>query len=185
VGEAENGQQALEQVRHLLPDVVLMDITMPVLNGLEATRQINTLFPSVRVLVLTVHSTKEHILQILRAGACGYLVKQAAVTELVQAIQTVYQGKTFLSPSISREAVEDYVRQAEATEDSYHKLTERERDVLKLIAEGHTNREIASVLHVTVKTVEAHRAHLMDKLDLHCTADLTKYALRKDLISSD
>jgi DNA-binding NarL/FixJ family response regulator len=185
VGEAENGQQALEQVRRLLPDVVLMDITMPVLNGLEATRQIKKLYPCVRVLVLTVHSTKEHILQILRAGACGYLVKQAAVTELVQAIKTVYQGKTFLSPSISRQAVEDYVRQAEAIEDKYHKLTEREQDVLRLIADGHTNREIASVLHVTVKTVEAHRAHLMDKLDLHCTADLTKYALRKNLISSD
>jgi DNA-binding NarL/FixJ family response regulator len=185
VGEAEDGQQAIEQVQCLLPDVVLMDITMPVLNGLEATRQITRLFPQVRVLVLTVHSTKEHIFQILRAGASGYLVKQTAVSELVQAIQTVFRGETFLSLSISRQAVEEYGRRAEAMEDKYHKLTERERDVLKLITEGHTNREIASLLHVTVKTVEAHRSHLMDKLELHSTAELTKYALRKDLISPE
>jgi len=185
VGEAEDGQQAIEQVQRLLPDVVMMDITMPVLNGLEATRQIKKLFPQVRVLVLTVHSTEEYIFQILQAGASGYVVKQAAVSELVQAIQTVYRGDSFLSPSISRQVVEEYGRRAEAMEDKYHKLTDREREVLQLIAEGHTNREIASLLRVTVKTVEAHRAHLMDKLGLHSTADLTKYALRKGIISPD
>jgi len=185
VGEAEDGQQTMELVQHLLPDVVLMDITMPVLNGLEATRQIKKLFPQVKVLVLTVHSTEEYIFQVLRAGASGYVVKQAAVSELVQAIRTVYHGDSFLSPSISRQAIEEYGRQAEAMEDKHDRLTDREREVLQLIAEGRTNREIASRLHVTVKTVEAHRAHLMDKLGLHSTADLTKYALRKGIINPD
>jgi len=185
VGEAEDGQQAIELVQRLLPDVVLMDITMPILNGLEATRQIKKLFPQVKVVVLTVHSTEEYIFQILRAGASGYVVKQAAVSELVQAIQTVYRGASFLSPSISHQVVEEYGRRAEAMEDKLDRLTDREREVLQLIAEGRTNREIASRLHVTVKTVEAHRAHLMDKLDLHSTAELTKYALRKGMVSPD
>jgi two-component system response regulator NreC len=185
VGEAEDGRQAIEQVQRLLPDVVLMDITMPVLNGLEATRQIKKLFPQVKVLVLTVHSTEEYIFQILRAGASGYVVKQAAVSELVQAIQTVYQGDSFLSSSISRRVVEEYGRRAEAMEDKYDKLTDREREVLQLVAEGRTNREIAQLLHVTVKTVEAHRAHVMDKLSLHSTAELTKYALRKGMVGPD
>jgi two-component system response regulator NreC len=185
VGEAEDGQQAIELAQRLLPDVVLMDITMPVLNGLEATRQIKKSFPQVKVLVLTVHSTEEYIFQILRAGASGYVVKQAAVSELVQAIRTVYQGDSFLSPSISRQAIEEYGRRAEAMEDKYDRLTDREREVLQLIAEGRTNREIAQLLHVTVKTVEAHRAHVMDKLNLHSTAELTKYALRKGIINPD
>ena len=185
VGEAEDGQQAIQQVQRLLPDVVLMDITMPVLNGLEATRQIKKLFPQVKVLVLTVHSTEEHIFQILRAGASGYMVKQAAVSELVQAIQTVYRGNSFLSPSISHQVVEEYGRRAEAMENKLNRLTDREREVLQLIAEGRTHREIAQLLHVTVKTVEAHRAHLTDKLNLRSTAELTRYALRKGMISPD
>jgi two-component system response regulator NreC len=185
VGEAEDGQQTIELVQHLLPDVVLMDITMPILNGLEATRQIKKLFPQVKVLVLTVHSSEEYIFQILRAGASGYVVKQAAVSELVQAIRSVYQGNSFLSPSISRQAIEAYGRRAKAMEDKYDRLTDREREVLQLIAEGHTNHEIAQLLHVTVKTVEAHRAHLTEKLNLRSTAELTKYALRKGMISPD
>ena len=185
VGEAEDGRQAIEQAQRLLPDVVLMDITMPVLNGLEATRQIKKLFPQVKVLVLTVHSTEEYIFQILRAGASGYVVKQAAVSELVQAIQTVYQGDSFLSSSISRRVVEEYGRRAEAMEDKHDKLTDREREVLQLVAEGRTNREIAQLLHVTVKTVEAHRKHVMDKLSLHSTAELTRYALRKGMVGPD
>lgn len=185
VGEAEQGQQTIELVRHLLPDVVLMDITMPVLNGLEATRQIKKLFPQVKILVLTVHLTEEYVRQTLQAGASGYVVKQAAVSELVQAIQTVYYGGTFLSPSLSRQALEAYERQAETKDDRHDRLTDREREVLQLIAEGRTNREIAQLLHITVKTVEAHRAHVMDKLCLHSTAELTKYALRKGIISPD
>ncbi len=185
VGEAEDGRQAIEQAQRLLPDVVLMDITMPILNGLEATRQIKKLFPQVKVLVLTVHSTEEYIFQILRAGASGYVVKQAAVSELVQAIQAVYRGDSFLSSSISRRVVEEYGRRAEAMEDKYETLTDREREVLQLVAEGRTNREIAQRLHVTVKTVEAHRAHVTDKLGLHSTAELTKYALRKGMVGPD
>lgn len=185
VGEAEDGQQAIQKTVQMRPDVVVMDITMPVLNGLEATRQIKKLYPQVKVVVLTVHSTEEHIFQILRAGASGYVVKQGAVNELIQAIQTAYRGETFLSPSISRQTVDEYGRQAEAMEDKYDKLTGREREVLQMIAEGRTNREIAGRLHITVKTVEAHRAHLMDKLGLRSIAELTRYALRKGMIGQD
>jgi DNA-binding NarL/FixJ family response regulator len=187
VGEAENGRQAIEQVERLLPDVVVMDIGMPELNGLEATRQIKKRFPDVRVLILTVHTGEEYVLQILRAGASGYLIKQAAPTDLVFAIQAAYRGGIFLSPSISRKVVEEYVEQASTTEelDSYDRLTDREREVLQLIAEGHSTRQIADLLHVSIKTVETHRAHLTAKLDLHSTAELTQYAIRKGVISLD
>jgi two-component system response regulator NreC len=184
VGEAEDGREALEKAQQLLPDVVLMDITMPALNGLEATRQIKKLFPKMKVLILTMHATEEYILQILRAGASGYVVKQAAPTELVSAIRAVYRGDSFLSPSISRKVIEEYIRQTEAMveENSYDRLTDREREVLQLIAEGCSSREIAERLHISEKTVRAHRAHLMDKLDIHSIAELTQYAIRKGVI---
>jgi two-component system response regulator NreC len=187
IGEAEDGREAVEKVGQLLPDVVLMDITMPSLNGLEATRQIKKRFPEVKVVILTVHANEEYIFQILRAGASGYLVKQAAPTELLSAIQAAYRGESFLSPSISRKVIAEYIQQAEATaeKDSYDQLTDREREVLQLIAEGHPNREIADLLHISVKTVETHRANLMDKLDVHSTAELTQYAIRKGVISTD
>ena len=187
IGEAEDGREAVEKVQQLLPDVVLMDITMPSLTGLEATRQIKKRFPEVKVVILTVHANEEYIFQILRAGASGYLVKQAAPTELLSAIQAAYRGESFLSPSISRKVIEEYIQQAEATaeKDSYDQLTDREREVLQLIAEGHSNREIAELLHISVKTVETHRAHLMDKLDIHSTAKLTQYAIRKGVIRAD
>jgi len=185
VGEAEDGQQAVEEAQLLLPDIVLMDITMPILNGLEATRQIKQLCPQIKVVVLTVHSTAEYVFQILRAGGSGYVIKQAAVSELIQAIRAVYRGDAFLSPSISRQVVDEYGRRAAAMEDTYNKLTAREREVLQMIAEGRTNRQIANLMHVTVKTVEAHRASLMNKLDLHSIAELTKYALRKGIASSE
>ena len=187
VGEAENGRQAIDQVGQLLPDVVVMDIGMPGLNGLEATRQIKKRFPEVQVLILTVHTGEEYVLQILRAGASGYLVKQAAPTDLVQAIQAAHRGGIFLSPSISKKVIEEYLQQAGATAelDSYEKLTDREREVLQLIAEGHSTRQIAEQLHISVKTVETHRAHLTDKLELRTTAELTRYAIRKGVISLD
>lgn len=185
VGEADNGQQAVEKAQLLQPDIVLMDITMPVLNGLEATRQIKELRLPIKVVVLTVHATPEYAYQILRAGGSAYVLKQAAVSELIGAIRAVYQGGSFLSPSISRHAVDEYGRQATATEDRYDKLTAREREVLQMVAEGRTNREIANIMHVTVKTVEAHRASLMNKLDLHSIAELTKYALRKGIANSE
>jgi len=185
VGEAENGQQAVEKTQLLLPDVVLMDITMPVLNGLEATRQIKSLHPSIKVVVLTVHSTQEYVFQILQAGGSGYVLKQAAVSELIQAIRAAFQGDSFLSPSISRQVVDEYGRLAVAMEDKFDRLTAREREVLQMVAEGRTNRQIAGLMHLTVKTVEAHRASLMNKLGLHSIAELTKYALRKGIASSE
>jgi two-component system response regulator NreC len=187
IGEAEDGREAVEKVGQLLPDVVLMDITMPGLNGLEATRQIKKRFPEVRVLILTMHANEEYILQILRARASGYVVKQAAPSELVSAIQAVYRGESFLSPSISRTVIEEYIRQAEATteKDSYDQLTDREREVLQLVAEGCSNREIAELLQISLKTVETHRANLMNKLDIHSTAELTQYAIHKGVISTN
>jgi DNA-binding NarL/FixJ family response regulator len=187
VGEAEDGRAAVEAVEHLRPDVVLMDISMPGLNGLEATRQIKRRAPHIRVLVLTMHTNEKYILQILQAGASGYLVKQAAVEELISAIQAVYRGDAFLSPSISKKVVQRYVQQGQviAEEDSYELLTPREREVLQLIAEGHTNRDISRVLHISIKTVEVHRANLMKKLDLHSAAELTRYAIGKGIISPE
>ncbi|MBM4465406.1 MAG: response regulator transcription factor [Chloroflexi bacterium] len=183
IGEAEDGREAIQMTQRLLPDVVLMDISMPALNGLEATRQIKKLFPGVKVLILTMHADEEYVFQILRAGASGYVVKKAAPAELVLAIQAVRQGNSFLSPSISRQVIEEYIQKAEAmVENSYERLTDREREVLQLIAEGHTSREIAELLHISQKTVRAHRASLMDKLDIHGTAELTRYAIRKGVV---
>ena len=187
IGEAEDGREAVEKVQRLRPDVVLMDITMPGLNGLEATRQIKKRFPEVKVLILTMHANEEYIHQVLQAGASGYVVKQAVVTELVSALQAVHRGDSFLSPSVCGRIVEEYIRRAEAMveKDSYEKLTDREREVLQLIAEGHSNRGIAELLSISVKTVETHRAHLMDKLGIHNRAELIKYAIRKGVISLD
>lgn len=185
VGEAGDGREAVAQAEALIPDVVLMDITMPGLNGLEAARQLQHTRPEVKILVLTVHANSEYAHQILRAGAAGYLVKQAAVAELIAAIHTVVRGETFISAALSPAAVAAYRRQAEATEAPPARLTEREREVLQLVAEGRTNREIAGRLKVSVKTVEAHRAHVMDKLGVRTTAELTKYALRQGIITSD
>ena len=187
IGEAKDGKEAVEKVQYLHPDVVLMDITMPGRDGLDATRQIKKLFREVKVVALTIHDGSEYIFQALRAGASGYVVKQAMPAELVSAIQAAYRGESFLSPLIARKVIMEYVRQAEATaeKDSYDRLTDREREVLQLIAEGHSNREIAELLHISVKTVESHRAHLMEKLDIHRTAILTQYAIRRGVIRPD
>ncbi len=186
-GEAEDGRQAVSLVKKIHPDVVLMDISMPKLNGLEATRQIKKILPDVKVLILTVHTDEEYVYQILKAGASGYLVKQAAVEELIIAIKSVYKGDFFLSPSISKTVIEEYIQKAKTSgeEDRFAFLTGREREVLQLIAEGHSNKEIAYLLNISVKTVEAHRANLMAKLDIHTTAELTQYSIRKGLISPE
>jgi len=187
IGEAEDGREAVEKVRQLHPDVVVMDIAMPGLNGLEATRQIKKRFPEVKVLILTMHADEEYIFQVLRAGASGYVVKQAAPAELVSAIRAVCQGDSFLSPAVSRKVIEEYIRWGEVIteEDRYDRLTNREREVLQLVAEGRTNQEMAALLQISVKTVETHRANLMDKLDIHTVAGLTQYAVRKGVISVD
>lgn len=187
IGEAENGKEAIKKVEELTPDVVVMDISMPLLNGLEATLQIKKRFPEVKVLILTVHSNEEYILEILKAGASGYLVKKAAPEELVAAIHAVSRGNSFLSPSISKSVIKKFlqVAGAEAGLEKSSLLTEREREVLQLIAEGHSTRKIAEMLFISVKTVEAHRSHIMEKLDLHNVADLTRYAIRIGIISPE
>jgi two-component system response regulator NreC len=187
VGEAQDGREALEKTEQLSPDVVLIDIAMPLLNGIEATRRITQRFSDIKVLVLTMHDDQEYIRQVLQAGASGYVVKQAAPTELLSAIRAVRNGGSYLSPTISKRVIQDYVQQSESSDgyDSYDALTARQREVLQLIAEGHTTREIADLLTISVKTVESHRTNLMEKLDIHTTAGLTLYALRKGVIRDD
>ena len=185
VGEAEDGRQAFEKTKELIPDIVVIDITMPNLNGIEATRQIKKQNPEIKVLVLTVHDNEEYIHQILQAGASGYLLKESAVTDLVSAINAVKKGGIFLSPAISKVVVKDYIRHAEEGTgdfDSLNILTNREREVLQLIAEGHTNREVANILKLSVKTVDVHRSHIMEKLNIHDVTGLVKYSIRKGLI---
>ena len=187
VGEAANGREAVAQASALKPDIVVMDHTMPLLNGLEATRQLRKALPDVRVLILTMHTNEEYVFQFLQAGAAGYLVKQTAPTDLITAIRTIYAGDSFLSPKISKAVIDEYVRSSEASGRASleNVLTEREREVLQLVAEGLSNQEIAGQLHISAKTVGVHRLNLMQKLDLHNLADLTEYAIRAGIISVD
>jgi len=188
VGEAENGREAIKVVETLSPDVVVMDIAMPGLNGLDTTRQLKKRFPKLKILILTMHDNEEYIFETLRAGASGYLIKRSAPTELIAAIQSVYRNESFLSPAISKKVIEGFVQSGanalkEDAEDT--QLTTREREVLQLIAEGNANREIARLLHISIKTVESHKAHIMEKLNLRTIAELTQYAIRKGLIQLD
>jgi DNA-binding NarL/FixJ family response regulator len=187
VGEARDGLEAVEQVPRTKPDVVIMDMVMPRMNGLEATRQIKKRFPDVRILILSMYDDDEYVLQIIQAGASGYVLKRVATEELVNAIREVYKGSSFLYPPIAAKLIDDYVRRVKgsAAGESHEALTVREREVLKLIAEGNTNHEIAEILCVSKKTVESHRANIMRKLDLHDVTELVKYALRKGLIKLD
>ncbi|MGH9320040.1 MAG: response regulator [Vicinamibacteria bacterium] len=183
VGEAETGREAVQLARRLKPAVVVMDIAMPMLNGLEATRQIRSADPSTKVLVLSMHSDSEYVEKVLEAGATGYLVKQTGASDLLTAIREIHRGNVFLSPSISRLLVDQY-RTALRTErpGNGHKLTPREIEVLQLVAEGMTNKEIASELAISVKTVEKHRQQVMDKLGIHDVAGLTRYAMTSGII---
>ena len=183
VGEAANGSEAVKMVKELKPDVVLMDISMPIMDGLEATRRICKEFPT-RVLVLTQYDDKEYVFPVIQAGAAGFISKVAASSELVSGIRSVYRGDSYLSPSVAKLVVEDYRHgDGRVSYDPYEQLTERERDVLKLVAEGYTTREIAEMLVVSPKTVEGHRTNLMAKLGIHNRVELTKYALRKGIIT--
>ena len=188
VGEAENGREALRIVERLLPDVVVMDIAMPGLNGLETTRQLKKKFPNMKILILTMHDNEEYIFETLRAGASGYLIKRSAPNELISAIQSVYRNESFLSPAISKKVIDGFVQSGGSAmrEDAdAARLTTREREILQLIAEGNSLREISRLLHISIKTVESHKAHIMEKLSLRSIAELTQYAIRKGLIRLD
>ena len=184
VGEAGDGREAVRLAAQLKPNVILMDIAMPLLNGLEATRQIKREHPDIKVLILTMYDHEEYFHQTLEVGASGYIIKRAAAGELVSAIRAVYNGEAALSPAITRLLLEDYLKHDSSAkvDDDPNALSAREREVLQLIAEGKTSREIAEMLHLSVKTVQSHRTNLMQKLDLHDRGDLIKYAIQKKII---
>lgn len=187
VGEGENGQEALTMARELSPDVVVMDVTMPQMDGVEATRRIKAEMPTLPVLALTIHEGPDYFFQMLRAGASGYIPKRAAPDALLQAIYVVVEGNVFLEPGIAKDLVADYLTRVEdgSEKDSYDGLTQREQEVLALIAEDYTNQQIANQLSIAVKTVARHRENIMGKLNLHTRTELVKYAIRKGLISLD
>jgi two-component system response regulator NreC len=184
VGEAADGREAVALSESLVPDVVIMDITMPHLNGIDAAAQIVKRNAKIGVVILSVHSDVTFILRALNSGAKGYLLKDSAETDLVKAVETVAQGKPFFSPAISEALLEDYMRflQQRNLQDSYDLLTDREKEVLQVLAEGKSNKEIATFLNLSVYTVETHRANLMQKLGLHNTAEIVLYAVRKKII---
>ncbi len=185
VAEAADGRQAIAQAEAQKPDVVVLDVAMPNLSGIEAAQRILSDAPSIAVVVLSMHSDEGYVLRALKAGARGYLLKDSAEGDLIEAIRAVTRGKTFFSPEISRMLVEDYVREirSRGVEDSYELLTSREREVLQLIAEGRSNKEVATALNLSLYTVETHRRNLQDKLNLHSLAELILYAVRKRVIS--
>ncbi len=187
IGEAGDGKEAITLVEQKKPDIVVMDIGMPELNGLEATRRIRKKFPETKVLILTMHTNEEYVFEILRAGASGYIIKKAAPTELVSALRAVKRGESFLSPAISKKVIDEYLQRAGEAKrrGAFELLTDREREVLQLIAEGNSTRGIAGRLFISTKTVETHRSNLMEKLDLHGTADLTRYAIRMGIVDPE
>jgi len=187
VGECENGKEAVEQVNKLQPDVVLMDVTMPVMDGVEATRVIKKSKNPPPILALTIHEGPDYFFQMLQAGASGYVPKRAAPDDLLRAIHIVAGGNVFLEPQVAKELVSDYLSRVQqgSEKESYDGLTNREREVLTLIAEDETNQGIANLLGISVKTVERHRENMMSKLGLHSRTELVKYAIRKGLISLD
>jgi len=182
VGEAENGRRAVQLARELTPDVVIMDVTMPEMNGIEATTQIRSAMPSVKVIALSIHTDRRFVTQMFRAGASGYLLKDCAFEELARAIRTVMEGQAYLSPGIADVVVEGFLNGLAAeVGPAAPTLSGREREVLQLTAEGRTMKEIASALNVSVKTIETHRRQIMLKLGINSVAELTKYAIRQGL----
>jgi len=185
VGEAQDGLEAIRAVESLKPDLILMDLSMPRMNGVGAIQEIKKLNPSTKILVLTVHKTEEHILTALKTGAEGYILKDATHSELMLALDNVFSGKSYLSPGISEKVIEGYLegRKSVKSSTSWDTLTQREREILKMIAEGYRNKDIADYLCISAKTVEKHRANLMKKLDLHSASSLTAFAMEKGLIT--
>lgn len=185
VAEASDGREAVQQAEATHPDVAVLDIAMPNLSGIEAAERISTAHPNTAIVILSMHSDEGYVLRALKVGAKGYLLKDSAEGDLIEAIKAVHQGKTFFSPEISNMLVEDYVREirTRGSEDSYDLLTSREREILQLLAERKSNKEIAQALHLSPYTVETHRRNLQEKLNLHSLAELILYAVRKGLIS--
>lgn len=185
VGEAGDGREAVRMAEELDPSVVIMDIAMPNLNGIDATSQIAKKNPEAGVIMLSVHSDESYLLRALNAGAKGYLLKDSAELDVVRAVQAVSHGRPFFSPAIAKTLLEDYMRylQQRNIQDSYDLLTDREREILQLLAEGKSNKDVANLLNLSLYTVETHRTHIMQKLNLHNTAEIVLYAVRKKIIS--
>jgi DNA-binding NarL/FixJ family response regulator len=185
IADAADGRAAVALAEQHGPDVVVMDVAMPTLNGIEAARQITAKLPHTAVVFLSMHSDESYVLRALKAGARGYLLKDSAEHDLIQAVKAVRQGKSFFSPAISKMMVEDYMREMQDRdiEDTYELLTTREREVLQLLAEGKSNKEVAGVLNLSLYTVETHRGNILEKLNLHSGAELILYAIRKGVIS--
>ena len=183
VGEAANGRRAVEMVGQLKPELVLMDVTMPELNGIDAARQIRVAHPDTRVLILSMHEDRQYVFESLKAGANGYVLKAAAFQDLLGAIQTVMAGKNYISPALADTVMNDYVRRAkgEGKDSDLHRLSAREREVLQLIAEGKSSGEVGELLGISVRTVDTHRHNIMTKLEIHSIAGLTKFAIRHGL----
>lgn len=181
VGEASDGQEAVRLAQQQHPDVAVLDLSMPLLNGLDAARGIIQASPKTKIIILTMYTEDQYVMEALRAGVRGYVLKKQAPSDLIQAIKEVYQGTIYLSPGVSRALVEAYLAKSELPPDP---LTTRERQVLQLVSEGKTTKEIASLLEISVKTAESHRTRIMDKLDIHSTANLVRYAVRRGLIQA-
>ena len=187
VGEARDGQEAISQAIQLKPDIVIMDLTMPIMGGLEATQRIKSDCPEINIIVLTMHEDEDHFFQMIQVGASGYFVKGGSSEELMSALRTVWQGDVFLYPSMAKRLLGDYLQRVRTGSDkeSFFGLTERERDILKLIAQGRSNQEIADLFVISISTVQTHRTHIMAKLGLHSRTELVKFALRRGIISLD
>jgi len=185
VGDASNGREAVEMAEKHDPDVVIMDLAMPGLNGIEATRRIIARSPRTAVVILSMHSDESYILRSLKAGARGYLLKDSLKADLLDAVRAAVRGKSFFSPKVSQVLKEEYVNELEArgAEDTWDLLTDREREILQLVAEGKTNKEIAAVLNISIYTIDTHRSHILQKLNLHSAPELILYAVRKGIIS--
>jgi two-component system response regulator NreC len=185
IGEASNGMEAMEKIKELLPDVVLLDLAMPIMNGLDTTRKIRKEFPKTKVLALTQYDDSEYVIPVIEAGARGFITKSSAFSELASAIQAVYRGDSYLSPSAANALIDEYqikVTSPNEEKDAYQTLTDREREILKLVVESYTAREIADMLCISTKTVEWHKTSLMNKLNIHNKTDLIKFAIRKAII---
>jgi two-component system, NarL family, response regulator NreC len=185
VAEASDGRDAVRMALELQPDVLILDIGMPLLNGIESTRQVVRRMPSIGVVILSMHSDETYILQALQAGARAYLLKDSADTDLIRGVAAAAAGKSFFSPVVARVMLDDYLRHLsqKGIVDRYQSLSEREREIFQLVAEGHSNKEIADLLSVSPSTVETHRTHILQKLDVHSTAELVLYAVRRGVIS--